>query len=181
MKKILSVLFVWLACFVFAHAEEAVSDVKPLSSTAVNVTSVDAPLVAVVSKAPTAVDETVTPVEVGKHVTANMNSMSMIMSLLMVLAVIVISAMILKRFQGVSQSHQGLKIVTSLHLGSKEKVVVVQAGDKQLLLGVTAQQITLLETLDEPLVSNKENSIDFAQSIAKLLKQKAIKNYDKQK
>jgi flagellar protein FliO/FliZ len=186
MKKILSVLFVWLACFVFAHAEEVVSDVAPLGPTAINVTSinvtsVDVPLVDVVSKAATPVEETVIPVEVGKHVTANMNSMSMIMSLLMVLAVIVVSAMILKRFQGVSQSHQGLKIVTSLHLGSKEKVVVVQAGDKQLLLGVTTQQITLLETLDKPLVNTKGNSVDFAQSIAKLLKQKAIKTYDKQK
>jgi flagellar protein FliO/FliZ len=99
----------------------------------------------------------------------------------MVLAVIVISAMILKRFQGVRQTHHGLKIVTSLHLGAKEKLVVVQAGDKQLLLGVTTQQVTLLETLDEPLVNAKENSVDFAQSLAKLFKQKAIKTYDKKK
>ena len=42
--------------------------------------------------------EKVEPVEVGKHVTANMDAMSMILSLLMVLAVIVVSAVILKRF-----------------------------------------------------------------------------------
>ena len=107
--------------------------------------------------------------------------MSMIVSLLMVLAVIIISAMILKRFQGVRHSINGLKIVTSLHLGSKEKLVVVQAGDKQLLLGVTPQQITLLETLDEPLVEPKERGADIAQSLVKFLKTKAIKSYDKQK
>ncbi|MFT6919671.1 MAG: flagellar protein FliO/FliZ [Cognaticolwellia sp.] len=154
MKKTLSGLFSWLAFAAFSHAQEVVSDVA-LTEDA--------------------------PVEVGKHIAANMNSMSMIMSLLMVLAVIVISAMILKRFQGVGQTHHGLKIVTSLHLGAKEKLVVVQAGDKQLLLGVTTQQVTLLETLDEPLVNAKENSVDFAQSLAKLFKQKAIKTYDKQK
>lgn len=121
------------------------------------------------------------PIEVGKHVAANMDAMSMIISLLMVLVVIVISAIILKRFQGVSQNINGLKIITSLHVGAKEKIVVVQAGEKQLLLGVTAQQITLLETLDVPLVNNHESRKDFAQSIAKLLKQKTFKTYDKQK
>ena len=64
---------------------------------------------------------------------------------------------------------------------SERKVSGRASGQKQLLLGVTAHQITLLETLDEPLVSNKEGSVDFAQSLGKLLKQKAIKNYDKQK
>lgn len=154
MKKLLSVVVMWLTFFAFAHAEEAVSDVALVDAV---------------------------PVEVGKHVTANMDAMSMIMSLLMVLAVIVISAMILKRFQGVRHTVNGLKIVTSLHLGAKEKLVVVQAGDKQLLLGVTTQQITLLETLDKPLVNNNENSVDFAQSLVKLLKKKAIKTYDTQK
>jgi flagellar protein FliO/FliZ len=154
MKKLFSVFILGLFFLAFAHAEEATNVV----------TSVDT-----------------APIEVGKHVASNMDAMSMILSLFMVLAVIAISAFILKRFQGVRHSLNGLKIVTSLHVGTKEKLVVVQAGQKQLLLGVTAHQITLLETLDEPLVSNKEGSADFAQSLGKLLKQKAIKNYDKQK
>lgn len=124
--------------------------------------------------------ETAKKVEVGKHVAANMDAMSMILSLLMVLAVIVISAIILKRFQGVQQSFNGLKIITSLHLGSKEKLVVVQSGDKQLLLGVTSQQITLLETLEKPLVTGQENSFDFSHSLAKFLKQKTVKNNEQQ-
>ncbi len=159
MKKSLFASFICCNLIAIAHAEEAISQVTATET-------------AVIEAA---------PVEVGKHVAANMDAMSMIVSLLMVLAVIIISAMILKRFQGVRHSINGLKIVTSLHLGSKEKLVVVQAGDKQLLLGVTPQQITLLETLDEPLVEPKESGVDFAQSLAKLLKQKAIKSYDKQK
>jgi flagellar protein FliO/FliZ len=118
------------------------------------------------------VADNVEPVEVGKYVGANMDAMSMILSLLMVLVVIVVSAVVLKRFQGVQHNLNGLKIVTSLHLGTKEKLVVVQSGDKQLLLGVTAQQITLLETLDEPIVTGQEKSVDFVESIAKLFKQK---------
>lgn len=173
MKQILSGILICLAFVAYSFAEEVVSDVTP-----VDVASQSA--VASGEKLPSSAEVTA-PVEVGKHVTANMDAMSMILSLLMVLVVIIISAVILKRFQGVRHSINGLKIVTSLHLGAKEKLVVVQAGEKQLLLGVTAQQISLLETLDEPLISAKENSVDFAQSIAKLLKQKAIKTYDKQK
>ena len=187
-------LILWLVFCASVHAQQVATD-----TTAVDIVPVEAVSAAV--KPNDVVSETVVseavvseavvpddllasevkPVEVGKHVTASMDAMSMIMSLLMVLVVIIISAMILKRFQGVRHSVNGLKIVTSLHLGAKEKLVVVQAGDKQLLLGVTPQQITLLETLDEPLVNSKENSVDFAQSLAKLLKQKALKTYDKQK
>ncbi|SEK48724.1 flagellar protein FliO/FliZ [Colwellia chukchiensis] len=120
------------------------------------------------------------PVQVGKHVASNLDAMSMIISLLMVLAVIFVSAMVLKRFQGVRQSINGMQIVTSLHLGAKEKLVVVQAGEQQLLLGVTPQQISLLKTLDKPLQANAEVTNDFAKSFANILKQKSTKAHDKQ-
>tara|TARA_B110000438_G_C15820990_1_gene654459 strand:+ start:3891 stop:4436 length:546 start_codon:yes stop_codon:yes gene_type:complete len=181
MKKILSVIFIWLSLLANSYAEEVVNT-APVVDVVLEAVTPEEKLNNMTATTPTLpVEAKAAPVEVGKHVTANMDAMSMIMSLLMVLVVIVISAVILKRFQGVRHSINGLKIVTSLHLGAKEKLVVVQAGNKQLLLGVTAQQISLIETLDEPLIAAKENSVDFAQSIAKLLKQKAIKKYDKQK
>ena len=195
MKQILSGILIWLAFVAPSFTAEVVSEELASEEVVSNQVASQTSSLEVLStadvpsgeKAPSTaqrvppVIEKTAPVEVGKHVAANMDAMSMILSLLMVLVVIVISAMILKRFQGVRHSINGLKIVTSLHLGAKEKLVVVQAGEKQLLLGVTTQQISLLETLDEPLISAKENSVDFAQSIAKLLKQKAIKTYDKQK
>ncbi len=181
MKKILSVIFIWLSLLANSYAEEVVNT-APVVDVVLEAVTPEEKLNNMAATTPTLpVEAKAAPVEVGKHVTANMDAMSMILSLLMVLVVIVISAVILKRFQGVRHSINGLKIVTSLHLGAKEKLVVVQAGKKQLLLGVTAQQISLIETLDEPLIAAKENSVDFAQSIAKLLKQKAIKKYDKQK
>lgn len=190
MKQILSGILIWLAFVAPSFTAEVVSEELASNKVASHISSVEVLSTADVpsgEKSPSAAEiatpviEKTAPVEVGKHVAANMDAMSMILSLLMVLVVIIISAVILKRFQGVRHSINGLKIVTSLHLGAKEKLVVVQAGEKQLLLGVTTQQISLLETLDEPLISAKENSVDFAQSIAKLLKQKAIKTYDKQK
>lgn len=89
--------------------------------------------------------------QVGKHVMANMNASSMILSLLMVLALIIISALVLKRFNLTQQSSNQLKVVASLSLGAKERVVVVQIGEQQLVLGVSPQQISLLKNLETPI------------------------------
>tara|TARA_R110002167_G_scaffold328713_1_gene535163 strand:+ start:22100 stop:22624 length:525 start_codon:yes stop_codon:yes gene_type:complete len=89
--------------------------------------------------------------QVGKHVMANMNASSMILSLLMVLALIIISALVLKRFNLTQQSSNQLKVIASLSLGAKERVVVVQIGEQQLVLGVSPQQISLLKNLETPI------------------------------
>ncbi|NHI00159.1 flagellar biosynthetic protein FliO [Oceanimonas sp. MB9] len=44
-----------------------------------------------------------------------------------------------------------LRVVTSLALGHKEKLVVVQVGEEQWLLGITPQNINRLGKLDHPL------------------------------
>ena len=118
--------------------------------------------------------------EVGKHVGGSMDSMSMILSLLMVLALIIASAWVLKRFQTGHQNQSGLKVVANLHLSNKERLIVVQAGKKQLLLGVTAQQISLLDTLDEPLtaqeITSSNISTGLGQSILSLITKQKEKN-----
>ncbi|NQY62328.1 MAG: flagellar biosynthetic protein FliO [Alteromonadaceae bacterium] len=94
-----------------------------------------------------------------------MDAMTMILSLLMVLVLIVVVAVVLKRFQPKRQGLAGLKIITSVHLGSKERLVVVQVADKQLLLGVTAQQITLLDNLEKPLDTGVNLTSELGQSV----------------
>lgn len=109
--------------------------------------------------------------EVGKHVMANMDAGSMILSLLMVLALIIVSALVLKRFNIVQQGGSQLKVITSLSLGAKERVIVVQAGEKQLLLGVTAHNITVLDTLTEPLVESNVATKNISNGLFSILNQ----------
>lgn len=90
-------------------------------------------------------------IEVGKHANVNLDSMSMILSLLMVLALIIVSSLVLKKFNVINKSAAGMKVITSLPLGHKEKLVVVEVGEEQLLLGVSQQQVSLLKVLDKPL------------------------------
>lgn len=112
--------------------------------------------------------------EVGKHVMANMDAGSMILSLLMVLALIIICALVLKRFNFTQQSVSQLKVVTSLSLGAKERVVVIQAGKQQLLLGVTAQQVTLIERLDEPLATQTLKAAELPKNLLSFLSAKKL-------
>ncbi len=107
--------------------------------------------------------------QVGKHVMANMDAGSMILSLLMVLALIIICALVLKRFNFTQQSVSQLKVVTSLSLGAKERVVVIQAGEQQLLLGVTAQQVTLIDRLAEPLATQTLKTAELPKSLLSFL------------
>ena len=112
--------------------------------------------------------------QVGKHVMANMNAGSMILSLLMVLVLIIICAFVLKRFNFAQQGVSQMKVVTSLSLGTKERVVVIQVGEQQLLLGVTSQQITLIERLAEPLVNQGVNTADLPKNLLSFLATKKI-------
>ncbi len=113
--------------------------------------------------------------EVGKHVGGNIDAMSMIVSLFLMLALIIICGLVLKRFQRIRPEGKGLKIVTSMYLGTKERLVVVQVGDKQQLLGVTAQQITLLDTLEQPLPDNAMITAELGQSFSALIQNKLFK------
>lgn len=104
-------------------------------------------------------------VEVGKHANVNLDSFSMITSLLMVLMLIVVSAWVLKKFNLVNKSVAGMRVISSLPLGHKEKLVVVQVGDEQLLLAVTSQQISLIKQLQSPLALGEPISQDLVQSV----------------
>jgi len=62
-----------------------------------------------------------------------------------------------KRFTGLTpHQHQALKTVTMLSVGSRERIALVQVGERQILVGITPQHISTLLVLDEPL--------DFSQS-----------------
>lgn len=66
-----------------------------------------------------------------------------------------------------------MRVVDQLMVGQDRYVAVVQAGDKYLLIGVTSQQISLLQELDPedliPLAPIQGNSTPKAQQFRELL------------
>lgn len=116
--------------------------------------------------------------QVGKHVMANMDAGSMIVSLLLVLALIIVSAFVLKRFNLTQQSANQLRVIANLSLGAKERIVVVQVGDQQLVLGVCSQQISLLKHLETPLDTHKNKPLVLPKNVLSFLQKNTTSTKD---
>ncbi|ART83384.1 flagellar biosynthetic protein FliO [Oceanisphaera profunda] len=82
------------------------------------------------------------------------------LSSLLVIGVILVLGWILRRLRGAALlgGSRQMKIVASLALGQRERAIVVQVGEEQWLLGVTAQQISHLGKLEQPLAVEQAKS-----------------------
>ena len=93
-----------------------------------------------------AASEAVAPIEKGSALMALSNMMG---GLILVLVLIFVLAYIVKRLNLVPESNGVLKMVAVTPLGQKEKVVLIELDGQQYLLGVTSQQVNLIDKLDE--------------------------------
>ncbi|SQD80598.1 flagellar biosynthetic protein FliO [Moritella yayanosii] len=103
-----------------------------------------------------------------------MNDIDMLqwlLSLLVVISVILILAFVAKKARVFGSNNQLLHVVATLPLGPKERIMVVQVGSEQVLLGVTGQQINLLKELAQPLDNSQPELNPFATKLALMMKQ----------
>ncbi|KFZ36893.1 hypothetical protein HR45_13910 [Shewanella mangrovi] len=70
--------------------------------------------------------------------------------LLVVLLLIFVLAFIVKRLNLATGNSAAIKVKAQSALGPKERVVLVELDGQQYLLGVTSQQISLLDKYDSP-------------------------------
>ncbi|MFM2589234.1 flagellar biosynthetic protein FliO [Vibrio sp. TBV020] len=92
-------------------------------------------------------------------------------SLLFVIAFILFLAWLLKRMRVPAMVNQkGLSVVRQIALGNRERIMIVQAGEEQFLVGVTAQSIQLISKLDKPLSQEEMAASPFANQLTQLLK-----------
>jgi len=75
-------------------------------------------------------------------------------SLLFVFACLVVLVFLLRRFNGVrAGSASVLRVLGSASVGQREKVVLIDAGGEQILLGVAAGSVRTLHVFDEPVLA----------------------------
>jgi flagellar protein FliO/FliZ len=74
--------------------------------------------------------------------------LQIMLALLFVIALMLALAWVMKRVAPMQGQQQlGMKIIGSLHLGQREKIMVVEVGDQWLILGVTPSGISRLESM----------------------------------
>lgn len=72
--------------------------------------------------------------------------------LLLVVVAILVLAWLVKRFNLNQQSQNGLiRIIAGLSIGTRDRIVLLQVGDEQILVGLTAGRIEKLHTMAHPL------------------------------
>lgn len=92
--------------------------------------------------------------------------------LILVVAVIFILAWLVKRLNLTQHSQNGLlRIVAGLAVGTKDRIVLLQVGEEQILLGLSPGRIEKLHTLSDPIIveDNPHSTTPFAQKLNKLM------------
>ncbi|SCW95007.1 flagellar protein FliO/FliZ [Pseudomonas fluorescens] len=97
----------------------------------------------------------------------------LVLGLLLVLGLIFFLAWLLRRVQQAGPTGKGqvIDIVGSRALGPRDRLVLVQVGNEQILLGLSPGTITALHVLKEPVQvpSTEPASPEFAQRLMELL------------
>ena len=101
------------------------------------------------------------------------NILQLVIGLILVLVMVIVIAWLVKRVGGVSISGSGvINVLGGMSMGARERVVLLQVGDEQILVGVSPGRIQTLHVLDKPMVVPEKNipEIKFANKLSDALK-----------
>lgn len=96
----------------------------------------------------------------------------LLLGLLLVIGLIFLLAWLLRRVQQLNpKGGQVIKLLSSQALGPRDRLVLVQVGNEQILLGLSAGRITPLHVLKEPvhLADAEQATPEFAQRLMELM------------
>lgn len=91
-----------------------------------------------------------TPVGIGSGTVSGMDIVRVFGGLIVVLAVLLGGLWLLKRFgaRGLSAQSRSLRVISSLPVGNRARLLLVQVQEAQLLIGVTVQRVELVARFD---------------------------------
>ena len=97
----------------------------------------------------------------------------LLFGLIVVLIAIGVTALLLRRLGRLPQGAGALRVIAGLSLGARERAVLIQVGDKQILLGVAPGRVQALHVLDRPVDTAAPGpglAGGFAERLAQLMK-----------
>lgn len=75
----------------------------------------------------------------------------LLVGLVGVVAAVLIFSRVLSRLNFMPKAHERFQVLASLPVGQRERIVLMQAGDRQIVVGVAPGRVNTLHVLDEPL------------------------------
>lgn len=100
-----------------------------------------------------------------------------LIGLVVIIGLLLVTLAALKRwggqFGGVGTT--GMKIISGLSVGTRERILLIEVGDTWLVVGVTASQIRTLHTLPKnslPELASAQNKPAFAQWLSTVMERK---------
>lgn len=101
---------------------------------------------------------------------------NLLLSLGLVVGIIFLLAWMVKRFNFIPQQNQGIiKIVSSLSVGSRDRIALIQVGEEQLLIALTPGKITKLHRLETPVEASAVTQESFKSKFNGLMDRQATK------
>lgn len=103
------------------------------------------------------------------------NIFQMVAGLVLVLLLVIVVAWLVKRVGGVTMAGGGvLNVVGGMSMGARERVVLLQVGEEQILIGVSPGRIQKLHVLETPIdiQPKKMPDTNFANKLADAIRGK---------
>ena len=132
---------------------------------------------AVAATAPTAAPVAVPPVSSALSSGLGSQLLQLVLGLLLVVGLIFVLAWLMRRVQRAGPAgNQVIELVGSRALGPRDRLVLVQVGNEQVLLGVSPGSITALHVMTEPVAVPETQSAtpEFARRLMEALGNKGI-------
>lgn len=86
---------------------------------------------------------------------------NLFLGLILVLVVFFCIAYVLNRLSGTSTNSRGyINVIDTMHLGTREKIVLLKVGDSCIVLGVSPGGVKTLHVLDGDLPEIDSNKVD---------------------
>ena len=111
-----------------------------------------------------------TTIKHGEAVTTS-SPLTVLLGLLFVVGLILLLAWLAKHYNKTGfMANQHMKVVSTLSLGTREKAVLIDVGDKQILVGVAPGSVNALHVFDEKIVvSEAAQPHDFANKLKQFI------------
>ena len=99
----------------------------------------------------------------------------LLFGLIAVLLMIAVGAWLMRRIGSFSGTVPGgIKIISALSLGTRERIMLIQVGEEQVLIGVAPGQIRTLHVLKEPVAADNAGPVvgGFAKRLSQMMKER---------